>query len=350
LIGQANGFQTAGEPVSCERFGNGHINLTYLVKDSKGRAYILQRINRNVFKDPDSLMGNILAVLNFMKKASKDPRNQMSLVPTKSGEMRLVDGDGERWRMYEFVVDSVCLESGTVDDFRESGVAFGRFQRVLAGFPIDSLVETIPHFHDTPARYRALNQAISSDPLGRAEHVREEIGFALSRRDFASTLLRLQERGELPLRVTHNDTKLNNALLDINTRKALCVIDLDTVMPGLSVNDFGDSIRFGASTSAEDEVDLSKVSLSIEMYHAFAQGFLSECGDALYPAEIARLRDGAKMMTLECGVRFLTDYLLGDTYFRTARPGHNLDRCRTQFKLVQEMEKQWDLMLEAAIG
>jgi hypothetical protein len=231
-----------------------------------------------------------------------------------------------------------------LDDFRGSGLAFGRFQCALADFDANVLHETIPRFHDTPNRIAALRDAVVRDALSRVKNVEREIEFVLEREAYASTLMELSRGGELPLRVTHNDTKLNNILFDIHTRAPLCVIDLDTVMPGLAVNDFGDAIRFGASTAAEDEKDLSKVNFSLPLYQVYAEGFLEACGRTLTATERVCLRDGAKMMTLECGTRFLTDYLCGDTYFRVNREGHNLDRARTQFKLVLEMENCWDKM------
>ena len=223
-------------------------------------------------------------------------------------------------------------------------MAFGRFQDLLSDFPAHTLTETIPRFHDTPNRYTAFKKAVAADICNRARDVQEEIHFALSQEQFAGTLMSLQKTGEIPLRVTHNDTKLNNVLFDRISRKALCVIDLDTVMPGFSANDYGDSIRFGASTALEDERDLSKVEISLRLFEAYTQGFLSACGKSLTKCEIENLITGAKMMTLECGVRFLTDYLSGDTYFRTHREKHNLDRCRTQFKLVMDMDHKWDQM------
>jgi Ser/Thr protein kinase RdoA (MazF antagonist) len=342
---QAYEFQTCGEPIYCAPYGNGHINSTSLFVGSMGSQYILQRINQTVFRDPEALMRNIAAVTAHLRKTAASVRETLTLVPTKAGDMWLVDGEGEYWRMYRFVSDSMCLDRAeTPEDFRESGWAFGRFQRQLADFPAHTLTETIPRFHDTPNRYAALRAAIERDSHGRAKEVRREIDFALGREAYAHTLVNLQASGQLPLRVTHNDTKLNNVLFDSDTRRALCVIDLDTVMPGLAVNDFGDSIRFGATTAAEDEPDLNKVNFSPELYHAYAEGFLSACGESLTDGEREHLRDGAKMMTLECGVRFLTDYLSGDSYFRVHREGHNLDRCRTQFKLVGDMEAVWETL------
>jgi len=345
MIEQALRFRTDGELIFCAPYGNGHINQTYLLVDSSARQYILQKINRSVFHDPESLMRNVSAVTAHLRKTAGNPREVLTLIPTPEGRAWFVDDDGETWRLYQFISDSVCLERAeTAEDFRESAAAFGQFQRRLADFPAKTLSETIPHFHDTPARYAALHAAVEADACNRVKGVSREIEFALAREEYASTLTNLQASGDLPPRVTHNDTKLNNVLFDRETRKALCVIDLDTVMPGLAVNDFGDSIRFGASTAAEDERDLTKVSLSLPLFEAYAEGFLSACGESLTGCERACLCDGAKSMTLECGVRFLTDYLSGDTYFKTSRDGQNLDRCRTQFKLVKDMEFNWDEM------
>lgn len=338
-------FQTKGAALSCEPYGNGHINATYLVKTDE-EQYILQRINHHIFQDVPGLMRNVERVTAFLAEKDPDPRHSLHLVPAKDGAA-YVEAEGEFYRMYDFVHDSICLDAPeTEEDFYQSAVAFGSFQRQLADFPANELSETIPRFHDTPNRYRALRAAIEKDALGRAASCREEIEFALTREADAAVMINLLAAGELPLRVTHNDTKLNNVMLDAKTRKPLCVIDLDTVMPGLAANDFGDSIRFGANTGAEDEKDLKKISLSLARYEAFARGFLEACGKALTPKEIETLPWGAKLMTLECGVRFLTDYLEGDTYFRIHRPGHNLDRARTQFALVADMEKKWAQMCD----
>ncbi len=338
-------FQTKGAALSCEPYGNGHINATYLVKTDE-EQYILQRINHHIFQDVPGLMRNVERVTAFLAEKDPDPRHSLHLVPAKDGAA-YVEAEGEFYRMYDFVHDSICLDAPETDeDFYQSAVAFGSFQRQLADFPANELSETIPRFHDTPNRYRALRAAIEKDALGRAASCREEIEFALAREADAAVMINLLAAGELPLRVTHNDTKLNNVMLDAKTRRPLCVIDLDTVMPGLAANDFGDSIRFGANTGAEDEKDLTKISLSLARYEAFARGFLEACGKALTPKEIETLPWGAKLMTLECGVRFLTDYLEGDTYFRIHRPEHNLDRTRTQFALVADMEKKWTQMCD----
>lgn len=331
-------FAIEGKPVSCQVYGNGYINVTYLIESEAGNRYILQKINRHVFKDIPGLMRNIQAVSQHLRMREKDPRKSLHLVPTLKGQPYYVDGQGEYWRAYGFIENAICLDAAQCpEDFYQSAVAFGRFQAMLSDFPAHTLKETIHRFHDTPWRYEALHQAISADAMGRVSHCPKEIEFALSHQRVAGEMIELHKKGQLPLRVTHNDTKLSNVMLDATTHTALCVIDLDTVMPGLVGNDFGDSIRFGASTALEDETDLSRVALSLSYFEAYARGYLSACGDYLTPLEIETLPLGAKLMTLECGIRFLTDYLKGDTYFRIHREHHNLDRCRTQFKLVADM-------------
>ena len=338
-------FAVNGRVAYCERYGCGHINETYLVETDGGARYILQKINDTVFRNVPALMENVSAVTRYLRAHTDDPRRAMHLVQTTEDTDYLRDEAGGWWRMYDFIENSICLQAAETDeDFYQSAVAFGEFQRELSEFPAHTLHETIAKFHDTRNRYVQFREALNADPLGRAASVQTEIEFALAREKNAGELMRLLEAGELPLRVTHNDTKLNNVLLDRETRKPLCVIDLDTVMPGLAAVDFGDSIRFGASTAAEDETDLGKVEMSLELFETYARGFLEACGSALSPLEKATLPLGAKLMTLECGVRFLTDYLSGDTYFRIHRPNHNIDRCRTQFKLVSDMEKKQNEM------
>ena len=337
-------FETMGTPVKCEPYGCGHINTTYLVTTDALRHYIMQKINLTVFPDVDGLMENVAAVTSFLASQTDDPRGAMHLVPTREGKSYWKDENGGCWRMYEFVEDSICLQSPESDqDFYESAIAFGRFQQQMAGFDAATLHETIPNFHNTPDRYRQFRETLAADPMGRCGDVAEEIAFVLAREGEAGTLRSMQESGRLPLRVTHNDTKLNNVMLDAATRRALCVIDLDTVMPGLSLYDFGDSIRFGAATAAEDERDLSKVEMSLHLFRIFTRGFLTAC-PGLTPEEKAMLPMGAKLMTLECGIRFLKDHLDGDHYFTIHRPGQNLDRARTQFRLVADMEKKWSEM------
>jgi Ser/Thr protein kinase RdoA (MazF antagonist) len=337
-------FCINGRAMNFVPYGNGHINTTYLVTCDTTSRYILQKINKFVFKNPEQLMQNIVMVTQHLKKTANS--RVLTVVSCTDGGMWHLDGNGEFWRMYDFVEESVCKETvESAEIFRESGAAFGRFINQMADFDASTLVETIPHFHDTPHRYQAFHRAVKTDAFDRAKLVQREIDFALAREDFASTLINLQKSGDMPTRVTHNDSKLNNVLFHHKSLKALCVIDLDTVMPGLVTSDFGDSIRFGATTGAEDERNLDKVNFSLPLYRAYREGFMTAC-DALNPCETEHLRHGAKMMTLECGLRFLTDYLNGDTYFKIHRDGHNLDRCRTQFKLVADMEKIWEEMIK----
>lgn len=347
----ARQFRLEGKPTSIERYGNGHINDTYLVWTDAPHAYILQRINHHVFRDVPALMANISAVTGHLARKDPDPRHVLTIIPSKEGYACWQDDGGAYWRVYDFVTDSICLQRPeSPEDFRQSGIAFGHFQRQLADFPARDLTETIPRFHDTQDRYAQLRAAIAADAMGRAPKVSAELDFAFSREEEAGTMVRMMREGTLPTRVTHNDTKLNNVMLDAASRTPLCVIDLDTVMPGLAGNDFGDSIRFGASTAAEDETDLDRVTLSLPLYRIYTEGFLSACGESLTALEKETLPLGAKLMTLECGVRFLTDYLAGDHYFHIDREGHNLDRCRTQFVLVADMERKWDAMREAVGG
>ena len=350
LLTEANEFNTDGAPVYCMPYGGGHINMTYLVLDDTARLYIMQKINRTVFRDPQALMENIVICCDHLAKKGCGSREALRFIPGKTGKAWYVDENGEYWRMYAYISDCITFQApGDSKDAQEimlqAGKAIGQFLTMLADLNADQLSETIPNFHNTPARYRALDVAISEDVVGVVPEVTREIDFALARRDFSHTLVDLQKTGVLPTRVIHNDTKINNVLFDRETRKSICVIDFDTVMPGLVAYDFGDAVRFGANTAAEDERDLSKVSFSLELYHSYAKGFLSACGDSLSSEEKTHLPTGAVMMTLECGVRFLTDYLCGNKYFKVHYPTHNLDRCRVQFKLVQEMENNRHAML-----
>ena len=349
------GFHIDGRFLECIPCGNGHINDTYRVafeKDGEVSRYSLQHMNRAVFEDPVSLMNNILQVTAFLKEKIKaqggDPqRETLDFLCAEDGKPYFIDSYGEYWRAYHFIEDAYALEEvSSPQDFYESAVAFGHFQKMLADFPADTLTETIAGFHDTRSRFAAFQKAVEQDVCHRAADVVEEIRFVRERYDVACILGDMQAEGKLPLRVTHNDTKSNNVLIDSATGKGLCVIDLDTVMPGLAVNDFGDSIRFGASTGAEDEKDLSRISCDMDLYDIYTKGFLEGCGDTLTNTEIESLPIGAKVMTYECGMRFLTDYLSGDTYFKIDYPTHNLDRARTQFKLVWDMEQKWEKMKE----
>lgn len=343
IVAAAYQFEISGQPTSCKVFGHGHINYTLLITTDADRQYILQRINKHVFQDPEALMQNVGAISKFLQEKVSDPREALHFIPTKDGVYFYLDPAGEYWRCYEFA-NGICLEAPETDnDFYESAIAFGRFQELLSDFPAETLVETIPEFHNTVNRYRLFRTALEKDVCDRAKNVQPEIQFILQREEEAGTLQRMRESGQLPLRVTHNDTKLNNVLLDKKTRKALCVLDLDTVMPGLSLYDFGDSIRFGAATAEEDEKDLSKMSLNLRLFEIYTKGFLKAC-PSLTPLEVEMLPMGAKVITLELAVRFLTDYLEGDHYFKTNYADHNLVRARTQLKLVADMEEKWDDM------
>ena len=336
-------FRITGSPVSCAEFGSGHINLTYKVNCDDGSAYILQRINQYVFTDPKAVMENVGAVTEYLRTRVSNPSEILHFVPSDTGTYYYVDEAGEYWRCYEFA-DGLCLDLPESDkDFYESAIAFGRFQEMLRDFPAETLHETIPLFHNTANRYRLFRKALQEDRVGRAASVQPEIDFLLQRQEEGATICRLLDAGEIPLRVTHNDTKLNNVLLDCKTRKALCVLDLDTVMPGSSLYDYGDSIRFGAATAPEDEKDLSKMGINLHLFRVYTAGYLAAC-KSLTPKERELLPLGAKTLTLELAVRFLTDYLDGDRYFKTAYPEHNLVRARAQMKLVADMEEKWEDM------
>ena len=345
-------FDFGAPVVGAIRFGQGHINDTFVVHTQPEnlccRRFILQRMSPAAFKRPDQLMENIISVTDYLgreieKNGGDRSREALEVLRPKNGEPFFVDSEGGPWRLYPFVEHTICYQSAeTPALFAASGRAFGRFQKLLRDYPADTLYETIPNFHNTEDRLAKLKAAVESDPLGRAAECQPEIRFMLDREADCSVALDAMREGKLPLRVTHNDTKLNNVLMDDKTGEGVCIIDLDTVMPGLSINDFGDSIRFGANHCAEDETDLTKVNLDLALFDAYSRAFLSEAGDALTGEEIAFLPWGAKLMTLECGIRFLTDYLSGDVYFHIAREKHNLDRCRTQCKLVSDMEAHWD--------
>ena len=335
-------------PCFCAPYGNGHINDTFLTVHQSGK-FILQKMNTSIFPDTEQLMKNILGVTGHIRAKAGDgkdaERATLEVIPTLGGAP-YYNSKGGAWRMYRFTEGTVTLEAvRNSEDFRRCAEAFGRFQHQLSDYPAHTLGEVIPNFHNTPIRHANLMRAAETDICGRAKDVLDEIGFAAKRKEFCETLEKAHRDGRLPLRVTHNDTKLNNILFDEKTFEPVCVIDLDTVMPGYSVNDFGDSIRFGANTASEDETDLSKVALDLTLFEAYAQGFIVGCGGSLTAHELELLPAGAIMMTLECGMRFLTDYLEGDTYFKIHRPRHNLDRARNQFKLVADMESKYNSMM-----
>ena len=323
----------------------GHINDTYAAETPEGR-FVLQRINRFVFPSPENIMENIAGVTEFLREKIKSrggdiSRETLNIRCTVDGHSFVRDDDGEYWRCMTFIPGASAHETATGRSMlQEAGFAFGNFQSMLSDYPAHTLHEIIPKFHDTPDRFRQLREAAEKDTAGRKKDALPELEFAFAREKNCGLLMELLAENKLPLRVTHNDTKMSNVLIDDATGKAVCVIDLDTVMPGLTAFDFGDSIRAGAATAAEDETDLSKVHFDMERFEAYAKGFLAAAGDALTETELRTLPDGAILMTFEVGIRFLTDFLNGDVYFRTAYPTHNLDRARNQLKLVEEMEEK----------
>ena len=333
-------FIIDGDVTSIAPYGEGHINSTFLVKTTK-KNYILQKINTVVFKKPENVMNNIVLVTEFIAKSGK---MSLTVVRTKSGEPMLRTEDG-CYRVYDFIEDSVTYQSAeSIEIFKNAGYAFGEFQNALADFDASLLFETIERFHDTPKRFNDFKMALENNKSGRKDTCLDEINFVLERENTYGEIVKALAEKRIPLRVTHNDTKLNNILMDGETKMGKAVIDLDTVMPGSMLYDFGDSIRFGASTAPEDEKDLSKVKFDINLFRAYAEGFLAAVKDSITEGEKNLLAYGAYLMTMECGMRFLADYIDGDTYFATKYPEHNLVRCRTQFKLASEMQAQMDEM------
>lgn len=347
-------FEFEGDFIEAVPYGSGHINDTFAAtfKKSDGtfHRYILQRINHRVFKNPEELMENITKVTKHISKKVKKiggnpERETLNVIPTGEGKSFFKTETGEYWRGYVFIEQAKTYDVvENSNHFYNSGKAFGNFQNLLSDFPAEQLHETIVNFHNTPARYEAFLEALKRDTVGRAKDISEEIDFVKKRAEDTAIVANLLAEGKLPLRVTHNDTKFNNVMIDDATGEGICVIDLDTVMPGLALYDFGDSIRSGTNSAAEDEKDLSKVWMDVEYFESYTRGFMESAGKALNPLEQELLPFGAKLMTLECGIRFLTDYLNGDTYFKVHREGHNLDRARTQFKLVQDMEEKMEIM------
>ena len=339
--------------VGAVRYGQGHINDTFCVlcQPQEGDAvrFILQGLSSAAFPHPEELMENFVGITSYLRERviamGGDPmRETLSLVKTREGKDFYTDSNGKVWRLTPFIEGTDCFQKATPELFEASARAFGRFQRMLAGYPAATLHESIVNFHNTEDRFAKFEAALAADKLGRAKDIEAEIKFVMDRKADCSVALQALREGKLPLRVTHNDTKLNNILIDRDTHEGICVIDLDTTMPGLAINDFGDSIRFGANHSAEDEKDLTKVNFDIELYEAYTRGFIQGAGGILTAGALEYLPWGARLMTLECGIRFQTDYLDGDHYFRIHYPEQNLDRCRTQFKLVRDMEEQFEAM------
>lgn len=347
-------FEFGGKLKTNSQILDGHINNTFSLEfeDDNGKStrYLIQEINTYVFKDPDALMNNIVSVTKYLRdiiiRNGGDPdRESLCVYFTKDNKPYYRSEDGKCWRCYNFIGNAhSCQTVDCAETFAKAAKAFGRFQCLLSDYPGETLAETIPNFHNTASRFADFKKAVADNLSGRANQVEKEIEFVLAREKDCPVLVDLLNAGELPLRVTHNDTKLNNVMFDNETGEGICVVDLDTVMPGLSLYDFGDSIRFGASTAAEDEKDLSLVNFSLEYFRAYTLGYLSTAGESLTANEIEYLPFSSKLMTLECGMRFLGDFINGDVYFKTEYPEHNLVRCRTQFKLVTEMEKHMDEM------
>ena len=346
-------YALPGTVADVARHGKGHINDTFCVvcKTPEGGTarFILQRLSQAAFPHPEEVMENFVGITSYLRREilaeGGDPLwETLSLVKTGDGADFVTDAEGRAWRLMPFIENAECYQSATPELFAASGRAFGRFQYMLRDYPARTLHETIPHFHDTESRFEQFLAALEADKLNRAEGVSPEIQFILRRKADCGVALRALREGKLPLRVTHNDTKLNNILIDRDTHEGICIIDLDTTMPGLAINDFGDSIRFGANHCMEDEQDLTKVNFDISLYEVFTRGFLEGARGSLTSAELEYLPWGARLMTLECGIRFLTDYLDGDHYFHVSHPRQNLDRARTQLKLVKDMEEQFDAM------
>lgn len=353
----AEQFATGGEFVRFERYGEGHINDTYAVyvktRDESTKRFILQCINNMLFKDVDRLMNNIKLVTEFgrskvIERGGDPDRESLSIIYTKDGQPFYEDKQiKEFYRAYIFIENATTYQVvEKKEHFYQAAVAFAKFQKMLAEFDASQLHESIPNFHNTRMRFENFKKALAENKSGRAKDIQDEINFVLEREKYSDVFVDMLKSGEMPLKVTHNDTKLNNVMIDDNTGVGLAVIDLDTVMPGCLGYDFGDSIRFGCNPVAEDEKDLSKVVFSKELFKSFAEGYLTTLKGTISDVEKKYLAFSAILMTYECGMRFLTDHLDGDVYFRIKREGHNLDRARTQFKLVKDMEACLDELNE----
>jgi Phosphotransferase enzyme family len=353
-----NQFAIQGEFIAGHEIESGHINTTFLatyeLPDGRPQRYILQRINQNVFKQPLAVMRNVECVTRHINwkvlRVKKDLGGQtLNLYPGRGGRFWVEGPNGGIWRCYNFIEG--CQTYDVVENTRQAyqaARAFGSFQDLVSDLPANDLEETIPDFHHTPKRLEKLLEVAAADPKGRLASVREEFDFIRERAGITGVLLQLCEEGKIPVRVTHNDTKINNVMIDMETDEAVCVIDLDTVMPGLSLYDFGDLVRTATSPAEEDEVDLTKVQMRMPMFEALVEGYLDSAGDFINDVEVDHLAFSGKLITLEIGIRFLTDYLEGDIYFKTHRAGHNLDRCRTQLTLVKRIEEQEEAMVKFA--
>ncbi len=349
----ANKFCIRGEYQDFKQNTAGLINKTFIVRSKEGDKvyhYVLQTVNTAVFTHPKELIRNISSVTDYLREKIKQSggdvsRETLCLIPTHDGALYYIDPEEKFWRMYNYIEGARTYDLVENDEmFYHCGKGFGHFQRLLSDYPADTLYPTIPRFHDTPNRLCDFKRAIEENRAGRAEQVAKEIAGYLAHADLCDCVTKYIENGEVPVRVTHNDTKLNNIMIDCRSGQAICVIDLDTVMPGSALYDFGDAIRYGANNAVEDEKDLSKVYLRKDLFRAFTKGFLEEASASLTERELALIPESAVLMTLECGMRFLGDYLNGDVYFGIRYPEHNLDRARTQLKLVNDMLANLDEM------
>ena len=350
-------FQIYGDLLHAEPCKIGHINETYIAAYNQGGVhvrYVHQKLNTNVFKDPEGVMSNIERVTSHQRRRLAEQgvrdvsRRTLTVIPTRDGRYFLGKQPGECWRTFAFVERARTYEAvESPSQAYEAGKAFGRFQSLLVDLPGPRLVETIPHFHNTRRRFAALQKTIADDKFNRAAEAKDDIKFALKQEKIVDVILNGLAKGKIPERITHNDTKFNNVMLDVETGKAMCVVDLDTVMPGCVLYDFGDMVRTTTSPTLEDELDLSKVQVQMPMFKALARGYL-EAATFLTKAERALIAFSGKLITFTIGIRFLTDFLSGDTYFRVHRTHHNLDRCRTQFKLVESIEKQEETLQKFA--
>lgn len=333
-----------------EQKKSGLINITYYLETLDEKKYVLQRINTYVFKNPEELMQNISSVTHFVRKKIResggDPeRETLRFLPCETGKFYYIDEENSAWRLYYFVDESYTIdETKDLEVFKSAGATFGKFMRYLNTYPAKELNETIVDFHNTPVRFQTFLNSLEKNASGRKDKCEKEIRFVLDREADTHRIVDLCENGQIPIRVTHNDSKINNVLFDCNTDKGICVIDLDTVMPGVSLYDFGDSLRSGANNTREDDANLDNVFFDLDLFRSYAEGFLSETADCLTKAEKENLPFGVKLMTFECGIRFLTDYLDGDLYFRTDYAEHNIVRARNQFKLVEDIEAKYDEM------
>ena len=344
-------FDVKDNLVSIKPFGDGHINDTFLVTCANSK-YTLQQLNHNVFREPEHVMHNIRMVTEHLAKkivaAGGDPmRETLNIIRTKDGNTHYFDGQQGFFRMFTFVDGARSYPAvEKPEHFYNAARTFGRFQNMLADFPANELYETIPNFHNTVSRYNDFMKAVEEDKAGRRAFIEDDIAFVTARKDMCSVVLDSIENGTVPVRVTHNDTKYDNILIDDETGKGICVIDLDTVMPGSMLYDYGDSLRFGTNAGAEDEKDLSKVWCRLDLFEEFTRGFIEELGSSMTEREFELMPIAGRLITFECGMRFLTDFLNGDVYFKIHRPSHNLDRARAQFKLAEDMEKHEAEMVE----